>query len=115
MPALTLKALLGPRSGVMPVLTAIRENLAPDICIIDASGKNLLGNAAASEEQSERVPILHDGATLGYVLGSSVQASTLAALLTHLAARELEGRALASEVLHLYREIHLIEELSEQL
>jgi hypothetical protein len=115
MPALTLKALLGPRSGVMPVLTAIRENLAPGICVIDASGKSLLGNATASEDHSERVPILHDGAPLGYVVGSSVQASTVAALLTHLAARELEGRALASEVLHLYREIHLIEELSEQL
>ena len=33
----------------------------------------------------------------------------------HLAARESEGRALASEVLHLYREVHLIEQLSEQL
>jgi GAF domain-containing protein len=39
----------------------------------------------------------------------------MALLLTHLAARESEGRALASEVLHLYREVHLIEQLSEQL
>jgi hypothetical protein len=39
----------------------------------------------------------------------------MASLLTHLAARESEGRALASEVLHLYREVHLIEQLSEQL
>ena len=29
--------------------------------------------------------------------------------------RESEGRSLASEVLHLYREVHLIEQLSEQL
>jgi hypothetical protein len=36
-------------------------------------------------------------------------------LLTRLAAREAEGRALAAEVLHLYREVHLIEQLSEQL
>ncbi len=36
-------------------------------------------------------------------------------MLAHLAARESEQRALASETLHLYREIHLIEQLSEQL
>jgi serine phosphatase RsbU (regulator of sigma subunit) len=33
----------------------------------------------------------------------------------HLAARETEQRALAAETLHLYREINLIEQLSEQL
>ena len=97
MPVPTLKTLLNPRSGAMPALTAIRENLAPDTCVIDSSGKYLLGNASAAMEQSHRFPIQHDGATLGYVAGSSVQASTLAALLTHLAARELEGRALASD------------------
>ena len=42
-------------------------------------------------------------------------ADAVALLLAHLAARESEGRALASEVLHLYREVHLIEQLSEQL
>ncbi len=36
-------------------------------------------------------------------------------LLAHFAARESEARALASEVLHLYREFNLIEQLSEQL
>jgi serine phosphatase RsbU (regulator of sigma subunit) len=35
--------------------------------------------------------------------------------LTHLATREAERRALAAEVLHLYREVHLIDQLSEDL
>jgi hypothetical protein len=39
----------------------------------------------------------------------------MAALLAHLAARESGSRALAAEVLHLYREVNLIEQLSEQL
>ena len=41
--------------------------------------------------------------------------AAVATLLTHLVARESERRALAAEVLHLYREVHLIEQLSEQL
>jgi hypothetical protein len=115
MPTPTLKALLNPRSGGMPVLAAIREHLAPGICVIDAAGKYLLGDADLSQAQHERIPIQHEDATLGYVVGSSAQATAVALLLGHLATRESEGRALASEVLHLYREIHLIEELSEQL
>jgi hypothetical protein len=111
MAAPTLKSLLNPRSGGMAVLTAIREHLAPGIWVVDVAGKSLLGDAV----EGERIPIQHEDAILGYVVGSVPQAPTVALLLTHLAARESEGRALASEVLHLYREVHLIEELSEQL
>jgi len=95
----------------MPVLSAIRENLAPGICVMDAAGRTLLGDG----NEGERIAIQHEKTILGYVVGSGPQASAVALLLTHLAAREFESRALASEVLHLYREIHLIEELSEQL
>ena len=48
-------------------------------------------------------------------LGPPETAQATALLLAHFAARESEGRALAAEVLHLYREVHLIEHLSEQL
>ncbi|MGO9337896.1 MAG: PP2C family protein-serine/threonine phosphatase [Terracidiphilus sp.] len=84
--------------------------------VVDLSGKALLGEAEpeASCDHS-RIPINCDDATLGFVIGPSASAAALALLLTHLAARESEGRALASEVLHLYREVHLIEQLSEQL
>jgi stage II sporulation SpoE-like protein/GAF domain-containing protein len=95
----------------MPVLTAIREHLARGICIVDATGKTLLGDAV----DGERIPVQYENAILGYVIGSPAVAPTVAMVLAHLAARESEGRALASEVLHLYREIHLIEQLSEQL
>jgi hypothetical protein len=48
-------------------------------------------------------------------LGPAETAQVTALLLAHFAVRESEGRALAAEVLHLYREVHLIEQLSEQL
>ena len=116
MAAPTLKTLLTSRSGGAPVFAAIREHLAPGICIVDAAGKYLLGDASsASLSECERIPVVHDSAPLGYVIGPSGHASAIALLLKHLAARDSESRALASEVLHLYREIHLIEELSEQL
>jgi len=92
----------------------MRDHLAPGTCIVDAAGKYLLGDAAISHEH-EGIPILHDGVTLGYVIGSPAHAASVAQVLQHLAARDSENRALAAEVLHLYREIHLIEELSEQL
>jgi len=75
----------------------------------------LLGDASAYSNEPHRTPVLHEDVILGYVIGASSSASAIASLLTHLASRDSENRALASEVLHLYREIHLIEELSEQL
>jgi len=115
MPALTLKALLSPRSGALPALEAIREIMGNDLSIVDHSGKPLLGKDSGASLAHSRVPIQCEDATLGFVIGPSAPASALALLLTHMAARESEGRALASEVLHLYREVHLIEHLSEQL
>ena len=92
------------------------EALGRSLCVVDPSGKALLGEIFADADQiNARVPVTVEDATLGFVLGPSGPASALASLVTHLAARESEGRALASEVLHLYREVHLIEQLSEQL
>jgi len=58
------------------------------------------------------MPVLLDEVILGFVSGPAGSANAFALLLTRLAARESEGRSLASEVLHLYREVHLIEQLS---
>jgi hypothetical protein len=95
---------------------ALLDAANADICIFDAGGKTLLG-MAASEPSTDytRVPVQFEDATLGFVTGPPASAKAVALLLTHLAARESEGRALASEILHLYREVHLIEQLSEQL
>ncbi len=112
MVGISLRALVSQRSGSFAAITALRETLGNDLCVVDASGKPLLGEPTSTHT---RVPIHLEDAVLGYVTGSSDAARALASLLTHLAARESEGRALASEVLHLYREINLIEQLSEQL
>jgi hypothetical protein len=116
MPGPTLRALLSPRSGSLPALTALLSAANADVCISDAAGKILLG-AVATEPSADhaRVPVEFEDATLGFVAGPSASANAIALLLTHLAARDSEGRALAAEILHLYREVHLIEQLSEQL
>jgi hypothetical protein len=115
MAGIALRALVSPRSASFASIVALRETLGGDLCITDASGKPLLGEVAAGEGQSSCVPVQLNDATLGHVTGSPDAARALASLLEHLANRESEGRALASEVLHLYREINLIEQLSEQL
>jgi len=116
MPGLKLKALLSPRSSGAMALSGLLEAMGNNTCIADAAGKPLLGHLPELSSQSLRAPVLaDDGAPLGFVIGPSAAANALASLLGHLAARELENRALASEVLHLYREVHLIEQLSEQL
>jgi GAF domain-containing protein len=119
MASLTLKSLLGSRSGSLPAVTALCESLGGDIRIVDLLGKALMADngKVSSESLAEhaRVPVQFEDATLGFVTGPPAAAAAVASLLTHLAARESEGRALASEVLHLYREVHLIEQLSEQL
>jgi hypothetical protein len=111
----TLKALLSPRSGALPVLAAMRESMGSEICVIDASGKCLLGDPSAEAANAIRIPIQHEDSVLGYVTGPPAEAALAVRLLKQLAAHETERRALAAEVLHLYREIHLIEHLSEQL
>ena len=115
MPAPTLRALLSPRSSSLPALKALLGAANDEICISDAGGKTLLGVAAKESADHARVPVEFEGTTLGFVAGPSASANAIAVLLTHLAARESEGRGLASEILHLYREVHLIEQLSEQL
>jgi hypothetical protein len=75
-----------------------------------------MGNAPdAASHPTVRVPVVFESASLGYVVGSAETANATALLLAYFAERESEGRALAAEVLHLYREVHLIEQLSEQL
>lgn len=115
MASVTLRALLSPRSGSFGALKALHQNLGSSTSVVDLSGKVLLGNPAESPAEDTRVPVRLEEATLGFVSGPEAPATTMALLLSYLAGRESEGRALASEVLHLYREVHLIEQLSEQL
>jgi GAF domain-containing protein len=116
MRSLTLKTLLRPGSSGLSAVTALLEATANNVCVVDPLGNALLGgDSAETAADHSRVPILFDSTTLGFVAGPSAPANAVASLLTYIAARESEGRALASETLHLYREVHLIEQLSEQL
>jgi hypothetical protein len=116
MASVTLRALLNPRSGSFSAVTALRKNIGGDVRVVDPAGKVLLGEVSAEDTANHfRVPVELEETTLGFVIGPQAPAAALASLLTYLASRESEGRALASEVLHLYREVHLIEQLSEQL
>jgi serine phosphatase RsbU (regulator of sigma subunit) len=112
MASLTLKTLLGPKAGPAPVVTALIEAVGGNVGIEDATGKPILGCLSSG---SSRLPITLEDATLGWVTGPPAAAAAVTALLTHLATKESERRALSTEVLHLYREVHLIEQLSEQL
>lgn len=112
MAGLSLKALLSARAGALPAVTALMEALGGRLGIEDVSGKVLLG---AAEAGPARVAIVLEEEMLGWVCGAEIAATSVAALLSHLAVKESERRALGAEVLHLYREVHLIGQLSEQL
>jgi serine phosphatase RsbU (regulator of sigma subunit) len=112
MSSLSLKALLRAKSNDAPAVASLMAALDGPLAIEDASGKLLMGvpvNGAA------RVPVVCGGMELGCVAGPPTSAEALGSLLTRLAAREAERHALGAEVLHLYREIHLIDQLSEDL
>jgi len=115
MAGLTLRALLNPRSGTYAVVKALCDHADASLSIVDSSGRVLLGAAAGEGNAHPRFPIDCGDATIGFVLGPKAHAATVAQVVAHLATRETEQRALAAETLHLYREINLIEQLSEQL
>ena len=112
MAALSLKSLLRTDSGAGAQLAALLDALEGPLAIQDASGKVLMG---ALENGASPVPVVSGDAVLGSVTGPRASAEALGSLLMYLAAKEAERRALAAEVLHLYREVHLIEQLSEEL
>jgi serine phosphatase RsbU (regulator of sigma subunit) len=116
MPGISLRGLLSPRSESFSAVKALCDASGSRLSIIDSSGRLLLGDAPSGEgELHPRLPIEIDGTTIGFVSGAEAPSAALAGLLAHLAARESEQRALAAETLHLYREVNLIEQLSEQL
>lgn len=116
MAGLSLRALLNPRSGTHAVVKALCDASGSSLSVADSSGRILMGEDSAGITGSHaRFAITANDVTLGFVTGLDAPAAALAQLLNHLLARETEQRALASEALHLYREINLIEQLSEQL
>jgi hypothetical protein len=116
MAAVTLKSLLRSTSKSAPLFSALVKAAGEEICVVDAQDNLLIGTAdKTGSDHCARIPIVFEGGILGYVVGPPEIAEVMALLLVHLRSQETESRALAAEVLHLYREVHLIEQLSEQL
>ncbi len=116
MPGLNLRALLGQKTASMDVVRKLCESLDADLCVVDPTGKIFLGELPnGAYDSGFHYPIVSGEANLGSVVGSGTTSLAMAAVLSHLADRESQQRALASETLTLYREIHLIEQLSEEL
>lgn len=109
---LSLKTLLRAKAGVGAPVAALLASLEGPLSIQDCAGSVLMGTPG---EGLSRVPVFCAETALGCVTGPPASASALALLLRHLADREAERHSLAAEVLHLYREVHLIDQLSEQL
>lgn len=111
MPEITLKSLLRPKADGF-AFRSVLDALGGAVAVEDASGQLLAGSP---QESYLRSAVRHGDAVLGWVSGPKEAAEAAGALLTHLAARESERKALAGEVLQLYREVHLIDQLSEEL
>jgi sigma-B regulation protein RsbU (phosphoserine phosphatase) len=81
------------------------------LCVLDADGRPLLG----TPDGTPRHPIEPEGQEpVGWVSGGD-HAPLLAALIGHLAQKELEGKLLAQETLNKYKELTLLYELGEKI
>jgi serine phosphatase RsbU (regulator of sigma subunit) len=115
MASFKLKSLFTSGSHSVRSLQSLCESLGGRICIVDAFDRPLLGSTSDLAHTHLRLPVSFNDENIGYVMADPSAAKPIAELLTHLAARESESRTLASEVLHLYRELNLFEQLSEDL
>jgi serine phosphatase RsbU (regulator of sigma subunit) len=115
MPSFKLRTLFASDSHSAGAIQSLCSALGNRVCIVDAFDRPLLGAPSDTPPSQARLPVHVNDADVGYVIADPAVALPIAELLTHLASRETESRALAAEVLHLYREINLIEQLSEDL
>jgi len=115
MASFKLKTLFTSGSHSSRAIQKLCECLGGPVCIVDPFDRPLLGTSTDLPPNHHRLPVSFNDEEVGYVMAESSAAKPLAELLTHLVARESESRTLASEVLHLYRELNLFEQLSEDL
>jgi serine phosphatase RsbU (regulator of sigma subunit) len=112
----SLRSLLSQKSASAGVIREICSAGGAEVCVVDQAGKMLLGELPQGTNGAvQRFPVQAGEAALGHVVGGGAKGEALARLLSYLADRESEQRALAGETLTVYRELHLIEELSEEL
>ncbi|HSJ54683.1 MAG TPA: GAF domain-containing SpoIIE family protein phosphatase [Anaerolineae bacterium] len=117
MAQLTLKKLLGRRSGLSAVLDSMLETLGPDVGVLDAEGRWLIEAGTDRDRENARYPVLLEEQVIGWVAGRArpEHMAAVARLLSYAAGQEAEKRSLATEVLERYRELNLLYTLSEKL
>jgi serine phosphatase RsbU (regulator of sigma subunit) len=108
-----LQQLIGRDGAPRALVSAIVDAIGSAVGVEDAGGRLLFGSAADGGSPG-RFPIFDGTERVGAVTGQA-QAAAVAALLQHLVVREVERKALGSEVLHLYREVNLIYGFSEKI
>lgn len=108
-----LKSILGKRSETTAWLQFWAETSAADIAVEDNREMVLFGTKPAGEYQ--RVAILLEGETEGYVYGNAHHAQMIARLLTVMVQKESEKKRLGNEVLNVYQELNVIYNFSEKL
>jgi serine phosphatase RsbU (regulator of sigma subunit) len=108
-----LRQIFGRQSEARALVSTIVDAMGGAVSVEDADGRLLHGEVPTGEDV-RRFPVMFDSTEVGRVSGPS-GAAAVAALLTHLIARDVERKALGAEVLHLYREINLIYSFSEKL
>jgi len=89
MPGVNLRSLMGQKSASMRVIRTLCGSLAAEVCIVDPSGKVLLG--ALPDDASAAVPhypIVVGDSEIGSVIGADERSAAFAKLLSYLAERE---------------------------
>jgi transcriptional regulator with GAF, ATPase, and Fis domain len=110
-----LKRILSKKGEAATIISDVMGASGMPWAIWDTDGYLLLGAAdAEADEILEKHSILDGGEVVGWTSGGA-QAPLLAALLTHLVAREAEKEELLEEVLDLYRQVNLLFNLSDKL
>jgi hypothetical protein len=98
---------------VAPMLSALLGGIDAAVRISDAEGTVIL-ERGAERIGRERLPIVVEGRTVGWVEGDRT-ARAVASVLAYAAAREADKRSLAQEALDRYRELNLVYDLADRL
>lgn len=110
-----LKRILSKKGEAAALIAEVISASGMPSAIWDTDGHLLLGAAGAEPDDIlDKHAIHYDGEVVGWTSGGE-QAPLLAALLTHLVAREAEKEELLEEVLDLYRQVNLLFNLSDKL
>jgi adenylate cyclase len=112
MAKLSLRNIIGKKNDAAALVLSLLEQMNTAVCIEDADGKLLFGDAQAITQY--QYPINLEDDLLGWVKGDE-KAIIIANLVTHLLQKEAERKKLGSEVLNLYQEVNLIFDFSERL